>query len=229
MIRGAKYWNDRTFYFTQENNPDEVLEHMRDEEEVAHVTALLEGARVPRGILERVRKIMSDYLESCGPTAAVNCLAALGYDLDIRCPGFFRPQPEAVLMDWFHDIRNFDAMRGARNNLEPGKIPGNRVPQYYPEAVFHVFSANAEFQFVRDWNQVKHFLFSGGAVQLTLKNPGHYIACVAYDDSEDELIYHDSWPSRFGDGNGFCRRLEYEEYMDNVQPWAIFYDKPEGR
>jgi hypothetical protein len=52
MIKGVTFWNDREYYFAQPNNPtEEVLRKRSDQER----------------------------LVSCGPTAAANCAAAMGF------------------------------------------------------------------------------------------------------------------------------------------------------
>jgi len=198
MIRGAPHWADRSRYYTQTNNPTE--EQIRKS-----------GAR--------------SWLETCGPTAAVNCLAALGCAIDIRCPGPYRPQPEEVLADFFNDPRNYEALQKERTDIAPASLPGNRVPQYYPLAVREVFGVQAGFAWVKDWIALVDYLVTGKAVQFCLKSPGHYLAAVAYDDMTDEIIYHDSWPARVG-GDGFACRMALAEYQTNVQPFAVIYGGP---
>jgi len=195
MITGAPNWSDRARYFTQTNNPTE----------------------------EQLRKSGADsWLETCGPTAAVNCLAALGVPLEIVCPGPYRPQPEEVLADFFNDPRNYDALRRERRDVNPEGIQGNRVPQYYPLAVREVFGASGRFSFGGSWASVVQLIKDGHAAQICLKSPGHYLAAVAYDDEKGEIIYHDSWPARVG-GDGFARRIGRVEYEQNVQPYIVIY------
>lgn len=196
MIRGAPHWSDRSRYFTQVNNPtDEQLRKT--------------GARA--------------YLETCGPTTAVNCLAAIGAPIDIRCPGPYRPQPEEVLADFFNDPRNYEALRAERNNLDPASLPGNRVPQYYPLGVREVFGARCEFRWGAKWLEIVDELVRGNPVQLCLKSPGHYLAAVAYDDLTDEIVYHDPWPARVG-GDGFACRMARPEFEASLQPFIVVYD-----
>ena len=80
MITGAVYWNDPNKWYVQTNNPSEEL-------------------------LRKINK--KDFLETCGPSAGVNCAAVHGFDLEIKCPGKYKPQPEEVLSDWFNDPRNY--------------------------------------------------------------------------------------------------------------------------
>ena len=194
---GAKYWNDGARFYTQENNPTEAYNKAR----------LASGAKY--------------WLETCGPTAAVNCLAAMGKNIAIICPGLYLPQPEEVLMDYMNDPRNSDKFKGVRDlGKDAKRIPENQVPQYYPLSVYEVFGVRARFEWGADWNQVTKELDRGRAVQVALKIPGHYISVVAYDsDKRDKIFYNDSWGSRFHDGKGgHNRSMDRLGFSNNVQP-----------
>ncbi len=195
MIVGSKHWNNRENYFSQENNPTEQILKKEDGK---------------------------GWLETCGPTAAVNCLAALGYDLSVNCPGKYKPQPEEVLNDFFHDPNNYTDLESIRN-LDLTEWMGNRVPQYYPHAVKSVFDVEAEFKYSITWKKLVYYLHSRQAVQICLKKPGHYIAVVAYDKDQNEIIFNDPWPGRFRDRNGFNRKMTVAEFNRNVKPFAIIY------
>lgn len=196
MIHGVPHWNDRDRFYSQENNPTEELLRKRKEE---------------------------SWLESCGPSAAVNCLAALDYNLNIYCPGPYKPQPEEVLMDFFNDPRNYKKLEIIRRDTDPVSFPGNRIPQWYPYAVKEVFGALGQFLFTSGIEITISALKKGYAVQLCLIEPGHFIAAVAYDDSTQEIIYNDSWPSRWTDGNGFNRRMSAEEFDKTIKRYVIIY------
>lgn len=196
VIRGARYWEDKDRYFVQTNNPTEELLRKRVEQ---------------------------SRLESCGPTAAVNCLAVLGCELDVLCPGPWRPQPEEILMDWFQDPRNYERLAAIRQDVNPLATPGNRVPQYYPFAVADVFGAHADFAWAERFALIGEYLCKGYSLQLCLKNPGHFIAAVAYDDETGEIIYRDPWPERLSDRDGFNRRLDLDEFNSNVRRYVVIY------
>lgn len=195
MIKGALKWDQKDAYYVQTNNPTEALLRAKDD---------------------------TSWLESCGPTAAVNCLAARGCNLVIKTPGTYRPQPEEVLMDFFNDPRNKRKLNGVR--VIGDDIPENRVPQFYPLAVFSVFGVRSRFKWGLTFGDVVARVSGGSPVQVCLKNPGHYIAVVAYDDVEHVLIYNDSWPERFADKNGFNREMTIEDFSSNVQSYFIIYD-----
>ncbi len=197
MIRGTVHWSDRKRYYSQANNPTEAL-------------------------LKATMGNLKSWLESCGPTAAINCLASMGYDVHIVCPGEYKPQPEEVLMDYFNDPRNLETLKEIRDL--PESIPENRVPQFYPKAVREVFGRPCEFRWGPTFGNIILHVEDGHAVQLCLKKPGHYIAVLAYDDSERELIFNDPWGERFKDGrSGWGRRLTQEEFETNVQNYFILY------
>lgn len=194
MILGAKLWADRDTYFTQTNNPTECM----------------------------LKKMGAKWLETCGPTAAANCLAALGYNLTVTTPGGWVPQPEEVLEDFLNDPRNYPDFRTVRPGLDPASIPGNRVPQYYPLAVARVFGAQGRYIEDHSFDALADHLSKGMAAQICLINPGHYLAAVAYDDETHEIIYRDPWPARLPDGNGFNRRLTAED-CGNVKNFYVLY------
>lgn len=197
MIYGVAKWNDKNTYYTQTNNPTE-----------AYLKATL-GER-------------AGWLESCGPTSAVNCLAAMGKNVGIVCPGTYKPQPEEVLMDYFNDPRNKAELNVIRQMDD--HIPENRVPQYYPRAVYDVFGQRASFRWGLNFLDVANHVRGGKAVQVCLKKPGHYVAVVAYDNRESLLIYNDSWGERFQDGKGgYHRRMDRAEFESNVQTYFIVY------
>jgi hypothetical protein len=196
MIRGVKYWHDRERYYTQTNNPTEEILRKRSD---------------------------GNWLVSCGPTAAVACLSAMGYAIECGCPGNYQLQPEEVLMDYFNDPRNYEALKKARPEIDPRSYHGNEIAQYYTVAVPAVFGARCSFAFGAQFGEVASLVQSGRAVQVCLVKPGHYIAVVAFDDAARELIYNDPWPGRFKDGNGFNRRMSESEFGSNVKSYRLVY------
>jgi hypothetical protein len=196
MITGAQFWNDRSRYYVQHNNPTEEILRKRSD---------------------------GNWLVSCGPTAAVGCIAAMGHQVDITCPGVYKPQAEEVLMDFFNDPRNYEELEKARPETHPADWHGNEIPQFYPVAVSAVFGVAATFIWVSAMDKVALFLRQGKAVQLCLKQPGHYIAALAWDEEKREIIFNDPWPARFPEGNGFNRRMDEAEYRRNVKPFAVVY------
>jgi len=196
MIRGVKHWDSRDHYYVQTNNPtEEVLRKRKN----------------------------GNWLVSCGPTAAVSCLAAMGCDVAIRCPGEYQPQSEEVLMDYFNDPRNYDTLRKIRPETPPDTYHGNEVPQFYAAAVPAVFGVKAEFLWGADFLKIAAFLEAGRAVQVCLVQPGHFIAVVACDRETRELIYNDPWPERFANKDGFNRAMSESELKLNVLPYLIVY------
>lgn len=196
MIKGVKFWNARDCYFVQTNNPTEEILRKRSD-----------------GV----------WLVSCGPSAAITCIAAMGFDVEVKTPGDYKPQSEEVLMDFFNDPRNYPALQKVRPETPPDMWHGNEIPQFYPVAVQSVFGVKARFEWTAPFEKVIAELQAGKAVQLCLKKPGHYIAAVAYDDERDEIIFNDPWPGRFKDGNGFNRRLKRVDFS-NVKPFRIVYE-----
>jgi len=198
-IFGSTLWNDRErAYFTQENNS---IEHLLK-------------CRLPPG---------QSPLETCGPTASVNCQASLGRDIGNRTKGGYRPQPEDLLAVYLNDPRNFALLRSAWPGLDPEKIPGNEVAQWYPIAVREVFGNTCEFVGALPFREAADLVRAGNTLQLCLSSPRHFIAIVAYDDELSEFIIKDSWPGRWPDGDGFCKRLSRPEYEAQARALSLVY------
>ena len=198
MIRGALDYQNRENYYIQSNNALEMY---------------LKKYGVQNSAV------------TCGPSAAINCMAAMGIDVEIETPGGYHPQPEDILTAWFHDPRNWQRLRAIRGATDPEatQYSPHEVPQYYPSAVRSVYGVDAHFEFLHDFDRVADYLFKGWAVQITQKDPGHFIAVVAYDSDLDELIFNDPFPVHFTNHNGFNRRIGRGEYDSTVKPYAIVY------
>jgi peptidase C39-like protein len=187
MIYGCKYWNDRGKFFIQTNNPtEEILK----------------------------KSGIKNYLESCGPTSAVNCLSAMGRNVDIDTPGGYRPQPEEILTDFFNDPRNYKQLQKERSGIKPGDYLGNEIAQYYPLAVKSVFGIRCRFTYA-NFNNIAEYLKDGFACQICFKNPGHFVAAVAFDDEKKEIIFNDPMGK-------FNSRLP-EDQKDNLKNYCIIY------
>lgn len=197
MFSGAKNGRNRDYYYTQVNNPTEVALKSY-------------GAEM--------------WLVSCGPTSAINCLAAMGYPVDVySVTGKWKFQPEDLLMDFLVDPRNKPKLNAIRSL--PDRISKQEVPQYYPYAISELFGATCRYGYGVNLENIRNHLVQGGTVQLCLKDPGHYIAVIGYDGfSKDVLIYNDSWPGRHEDGNGFNRTMTKDEFETNVKNYAIWYE-----
>jgi hypothetical protein len=194
-IIGCSRWNDPNAFYDQLNNPTE------------HVLKLRSGTR----------------LETCGPTASLNCQSSVGVGVDFETPGGYAPQPEEVLTGWFNDSRNFLRMRNAWKGLDPGLVPGNEVAQWYPLGVYEVFGNRCDFVGALTPQQAVDHLRQGRAIQTCLRNPGHFIALVAFDQAKDEFILKDSWGSRWPRGDGFCQRMSVREWQINSRPVNLVY------
>lgn len=200
MIYGQEDYIDRgKHFYIQTNNPTEEM--------------------------KRKTLGQKSYLESCGPTASASCLSVVGYNLTIKteATGYKLPEDECIT-DFFNSPKHYAAFRKIRSDINPKYYPGNRVPQYYPYMAEVLFDAKANFLFIKDWEYLVSHIKKKCSIQVCLKNPGHYIALLAYDSKKDEIIFNDPWPKRKGLKNkGFNERLTKQEYQDNVQSFAIIY------
>jgi hypothetical protein len=195
MIKGVKFWNDRDCYYTQTNNPAEELLWKRSDR---------------------------DRLVSCGPSAAVTCVAAMVFGVGHGCPGRYKPQGEEVLTDFFNDPQNYAVLKAARHAAR--SVAWERGTAVLPaRRGSGVRGGGAVFGWGADFDGVAAHLKEGRAVQLCLAKLGHYIAAAAFDTDAREIIYNDPCPGRFADGNGFNRRMDGAEFKGNVKPCRIVY------
>ena len=201
MINGANFWDDTDRYYKQSNNAVEF-------------------------ILSRYHAKVSAV--ACGPSSAVNCIAAMGEGVDIVTFGGWSAQPEDILTLWFHDYRNWPRLAQIRKETDPAtsKYSPHEVPQYYPEAVKRVFGMNAQFSWGASFDRVVGFVSEGYPIMLNHKpdrsKPGHYVAIVAYDTNNDELIYHDSWPEGIPSHSGWGLRMPRDRFAEFEDYGVIF-------
>lgn len=202
MIRGTKRWDDRGTFSVQTNNAVETI--------------------LSKKLQKDSRGVPVGWLEDCGPTAAVNVLESMGVATMVKTPGGWIAQPEDALAMWFNDPRNYSEMKKARADIDPGQYLGNEVPQFYPSAVKAVFGVVGMYTEGQSFEWIGSLVSSGVGAMICLKNPGHYLAVVAYDDVKKELIYRDSWPGRTGT-DGFNLRMSPSEFKSNVKPFVIVF------
>jgi hypothetical protein len=209
-IIGCAFVNDNSEYNDQRNDPLEQI----------NKKILLDLKKTYPGV-------HFGYLESCGPNAMTNCIVATKagrfiYNALRMTRGIYKHQFPHLLLGYLNDPANYSKMVAVReDHLDPSGIMGNRVPQYYPLVAREVCEITAFFEWGADFEKIKGKVITGMPVQICLKNPGHYLAVIGYDQAADELVTVDSWPDRTG--IGFGGRLKRSE-MDNVQPWLVWYN-----
>jgi len=191
VISGCKLWADRKTFSVQTNNSVEAL-------------------------LRRWSGKNRGFLETCGPTSAVNVLDALGVPTAITSPKFASVQPEDFLTLWMNDPANLPGLK------VPDDRPTNEYAYAYPNAIGKVFGASALYLEGQGFDQIAAMVTSGRGAMICLVNPGHFLAVVAYDDQTKELIYRDPWPNRT-QTDGFNLRMGRSEFESNVKPYAVVF------
>lgn len=202
MIIGAEY-ADRDIY-SQENNPIDVYNKKANSN--------------------------NGYLESCGPSAMLNCCSAISKNEIVVNHNGLSIQPEQIVFDVMNDPNNYEKLLPYRNNisledLQTWAIP-SRIPQYFPWAsmilldIKSVFSWNDAYE---HFDIIKEKILKKHAVQIQFKNPGHYVAITKFDTEKNHFLYHDSWFSRWNDNNGRDRILTKDEFNYNIHTFNIDY------
>lgn len=194
MTFGIKKFSDSSIKYDQERNGVEAI--------IKKVNA--------------ANKVNVGYLESCGICAFCTLMEGMEYlssKLYLTFPTGKKIQFDDAVMVYANDPANgFDNSKMA-----------NRVAISYPKLANELFGARAEIVWSIDKNQLVSHLKSSDGIQICLKNPGHWIAVVAYDEDKDEFIYMDSWGSRPGLKNGGVHEVMSAKDLSNVQPFYIWY------
>lgn len=191
MIKGCKYWDDRKTFSVQTNNGIETI--------------LRRWSGKDRG-----------YLETCGPTSAINILDAMGKPTAIMSPALAFIQPEDFLAVWMNDPKNHPGLG------IPSEALVNEWAQAYPNAITKVFGVSCRFLERQSFEWISSTVAGGVGVMLCLKDPGHYIAVVAFDNIANELIYRDPWPGRTKT-DGFNLRMGRKEFEANTKPLCVVF------
>lgn len=191
MISGVKFWNARNTFSVQTNNSVENL--------------LRRWSGKDRG-----------YLETCGPTSAVNVLDAMGVPTTIMSLTYAKIQPEDFLTLWMNDPANLG------DEKVPDDRPTNEYAPAYPTAIKKVFGCNVVYLENQGFDKVAAMVAAGRGAMICLVNPGHFLGVVAYDDATKELIYRDPWPNRTGT-DGFNLRMGQKEFESNVKPYVLVF------
>jgi len=203
MIKGVTNWNDRNRFWVQTKNG---------------VEAILKVA-LPKG----TDGIPHGWLETCGPTSCVNVLDAMGKPIDCKSPGGGTLRPSDFLALWMNEPQNFAAMAKAVPSItDVDQYMENEIAAFYPEAVRQVFGVTGEYTEGKGFDWLASQVQSGRGAMICLKNPGHFLAVLAYDDATQEFIYNDSWPNRTKT-DGWNLRLTKSEFQTNVKPYALVF------
>jgi len=225
MIYWTKEGENDDCWFVQTNNPTEEMLRKRSIFNMDQVKTVLSSAG-QSSLDPAMNKFLHLFLETCGCSACATCVASLGFGTDIFVPDksddSYKPQADQIVADFLNDPNNYATMRTVRPDVDPSAVFGNEIAQYYPVAARKIFGARADFVFVTGWEQVADFIKKGCALQMALKNPGHFLAFVGYDDQANVLKYRDPWPERLNNGKT-VQDMGQSEYTTNVQNFAIVY------
>jgi hypothetical protein len=178
-IKGARFWNDRDHYYTQTNNPTEEILRKRSD---------------------------GNWLVSCGPSAAVSCLSAMGHDVAVKCPGSYAPQPEES--SWTSSTTRGTTTRSASPARRPTRRTGTgtRFPVLPGRGPGRIRRPRG-LLLVQRYRPGGREPARGEGRPAVPGQAGPLVAAVAWDEEARELIFNDPWPGRFADKDGFNRRM----------------------
>lgn len=193
MILGTKLWDNRDTFSVQTNNSIET-------------------------ILRKWSGKSTGYLETCGPTSAINILDSMRCDTSNHSKTMASIQSEDFLTVWMNDPKNIP------NYIQDGTMV-NEVAAAYPNAVQHVFGATCRYLEGQNFDWVSSMLKAGHGVMLNIKlsTGGHFVAAVAFDDVAKEIIYRDPWPNRTGT-DGYNLRMSRSMFEGSVKPYCVVFE-----
>lgn len=189
MIKGTKHWNDRKTFSVQTNNAVENLLRLWSGKDTG-------------------------FLETCGPTSAINVLESMGHPVAILSSSMATIQPEDFLTIWMNDPKNAPGF--------PTSAPVNEYAKAYPNAISKVFGKACRYLEGQSFEWISSMVAGGMGCMVCLKDPGHFIAIVAFDNVENKLVYRDPWPNRTKT-DGFNLRMGKSEFDINVKPYAVVF------
>lgn len=164
------------------------------------------------------------YLETCGISSCITLINSLlpGQlkEIDVNGQKF---RPKDILFIFMNNPENYRLFQRARPNMNLDYFVLNRIPQMYPVAVKLLWDIDAEFKWNDKFDNIVKELEKRNKIQLQLLNPGHYIACVDYDQEKKSLVCHD--PNTKNKDK--YKYIDEKEFDKNVAKWFIVYYKKE--
>jgi hypothetical protein len=214
MVTGCVLWNDPGEFNVQTNDPVEQM-----------IKKLIAQLR------EKYPEVHWGYLESCGVNTLTNCFAVTLRGREIirklsATLGTYTQQFPHLLMGYLNDPKNYPAMERARREsgappVDPDKVQGNRVPQFYVALAWEMLGVEAHFEWGCTPNKVREILSQQHPVQFCYKDPGHYASLKAWHHTDKVFYSDDSWP-RSG-VPGFNTPVKESDFS-NIQDWLIWYN-----
>lgn len=213
MIKGIKYWNNSSIRYEQTQNATEAI--------IRKVKIEI-NKELKKNYKEEDIDINLGYLESCGASAFCTIMEGMGILKPADYPQINgqRIQFDDFVMMYLNDPHK-DIL------FYPGNSMDNRWIYSYPTLAKELFNVSSKMHWgasALSFDQAAKELTKGNGIQICLKRPGHYLACIAYDDDKDAILFSDSWGSRPGNKNGGWQEvLTRDEYNNNTVNHKLVY------
>lgn len=155
---------------------------------------------------------------ACGVSSFLCAMSIKGYELT---PSPYLQEEDYVMMILYNPKNRKDLIKSTGIQFKDFDC----VQEYkavYPWLAKKLFNLSFKYKVTKDANSLWHEIIT----EIKSKKPvmtagdfkygGHYVCFVGYDESTDELIYNDPYPKNYDDLNGYARRLNYDEFVNNI-------------
>jgi hypothetical protein len=183
-------------------------------------------------------KIDGPALTKCNDTAIVMAWAAItaGFDSWLNpFRGKYRWQPEDLVDLYFHDEGNWDKFKELRRVALThhqtddwhGPYQPERVAAYHQLALREVLGVMADFTYGANFGTVASNITMGTSVILHVRDPGHYVTGVKYNEEKMLIGFKDPAPIKWlqetedADGNKWASPADFKANIrdDITRAW----------
>jgi hypothetical protein len=197
IIKGVKNWSVDSIRYDQTKNATEAIIKKLNAE----------------------NKLDVGFLEACGMGAFFCTMEGLGYLTPEMYPTL---NGESIQMDdW--------GMMFANNPMDLRitnyPMPNNRYAETYIKMANILFKCKAKYLQTISFDLIAVEVSRGNGIMICLNDPAHWLSIIAYNETDDSLLYNDTWGSRKGNTNNGVREKLRRFSFFNVKDFMLIFDK----
>ena len=173
---------------------------------------------------DKINKEDAVWLYTCGMSAFCTEMEGLGY---LTCDMYVHfPNKRDVILP-------MDDITMLVMALPKYELFKNKPDNYYLDTYVHLANWLYDCPAYRinnpSWGAATDQLMDGNGIQICLKNPGHWIAPVDFDNVNNVMRFHDSWGRRPGlKHGGIFEELQSSDWSNVIPAMAVYPKKMEG-